>query len=62
MKIEGSVQEIELFFKKFKLKDESVKTNSLPLHACDNKPPDEKMVTTDELPPHEFPLISFEEI
>ena len=42
MKIEGSVQEIELFFKKFNLKEEK------------------KMAIPNELPPHEFPLISVE--
>ena len=68
MKIEGSVQEIELFFKKFEVKDKSTGLSSrdFPLHTMDNKPPSElgfnfDNKSSEELPPHEFPLLNPQE-
>lgn len=69
MKIEGSVQEvvlfIELFFKKFAVKDKSTGLSSgdFPIHTMDNKPPSELGFNFDnkpseELPPHKFPLLN----
>lgn len=56
MKIEGSVQELELFFKKFEVKDKptELKSGDFPLHTMGNKPPS-------ELPSHKFPLLNPQE-